>query len=63
MDTVDSQILDGGPPQRLIGPPIYNLAKVETIVPRLLAIVGAYSSLRTFKSTNGMHPAMTSAAI
>jgi hypothetical protein len=24
MDTVDSQILDGGPPQKLIDPPIYN---------------------------------------
>jgi hypothetical protein len=23
MDTVDSQILDGGPPQRLIDPPIF----------------------------------------
>jgi hypothetical protein len=24
MDTVDSQILDGAPPQKLIDPPIYN---------------------------------------
>jgi hypothetical protein len=53
MDTVDSQILDGGPPQRLIDPPILSMSALKSFFEEIIA---KRKTMSGYLSKRGMLP-------